>query len=868
MSDSHGVLTEKLQRAIETGELMDALILAQDLLAEVRRAGNPADDEVAVLLSLTGNLLAERGFVTNALVTLEEADAEWARYPDEPLKLFWLARNSQFRGLALQVLGRHQEAIAASELALATYRAVLLDVEDPAGVEPDEALELITLAVELVSKDARSTTMFNTIAIFIAKCSKDIAHAHLAIGEIGVALPWLDMVYRAIDRVGDAQRPLLRLEAFDGYRVLMATVMTLYSPDEDLPPAVEAAMDRLDSLIDEHVDLSQLPGALSFDSQFQLMQSQISNDDEAEAQATLESMLATFGADEAKRALILMALVKIELRTDGDLEEIERRIAEIMRIADACPEDGVYFRNSCQVYLAEVCFRRGAFEDAKRWAALSLAGLLRLAAGLTLDAAPSQLRQLAEAYRALGNTAASVMLAKLLTGLAAGWHRQLERTAPLVDSNELPSGHREAADRLRGYLIEDGRLGEALTAGLLPTDGALPPMTPAESEAANQFSDPLLTVEEIERIAVEFADADVRHAVDLQTLQQQQLDRFRDVIPWADGTTFLHYNPQPDHLQVVIATAERADTFVVPVSSNDIAISVFDLLRALIDEKPPESNPYDLLIRPLEEHLASVSSRRLVIAGADFLRFLPFAALHDGEKYLVERYQIVSWSPFATSTLKQEPRLHTRVALLGYVRGTGADVYEELASVPAELSVIAATCRTHGRAVRSALDTEFNTQALIDAIGGNADVVHLATHFEADPADAAKLRLVLGDESVVDLGELAKYTAQGSGLDLITLGACGSGLPVASAAEANVSAVAVLHASGARSVVSTLWSVRSASTTLLMEHFYRALFGAESFDKAEALRQAQLALLHGDDGYSDPHHWASFVLSGNWFAFH
>jgi tetratricopeptide (TPR) repeat protein len=259
MSDSHDVLAEKLQRAIETGELMDALILAQDLLAETRRLGNPADGEVAVLLSLTGNLLAQRGFVTNALVTLEEADAEWARCPDERLKLFWQARNSQFRGLALQTLGRHQEAVTASELALAMYRAVLLDVDDAAGVEPDEALELITLAVELGGRDAESAAMLDTITFFIAKCSKDIAHAHLALVEVGVALPWLDVVYRAIDRVGDAQRPLFQLEATDGYRVLMATVMTLYSPDEDLPPAVEAAMDRLDFLTDEHVDLSQLP---------------------------------------------------------------------------------------------------------------------------------------------------------------------------------------------------------------------------------------------------------------------------------------------------------------------------------------------------------------------------------------------------------------------------------------------------------------------------------------------------------------------------------------------------------------------------------------------------------------------------------
>jgi CHAT domain-containing protein len=47
---------------------------------------------------------------------------------------------------------------------------------------------------------------------------------------------------------------------------------------------------------------------------------------------------------------------------------------------------------------------------------------------------------------------------------------------------------------------------------------------------------------------------------------------------------------------------------------------------------------------------------------------------------------------------------------------------------------------------------------------------------------------------------------------------------------------------------------------------------APGIEKAEALRQAQLALLHGEAGprqppaspYANPFYWAPFVLIGNW----
>jgi CHAT domain-containing protein len=92
---------------------------------------------------------------------------------------------------------------------------------------------------------------------------------------------------------------------------------------------------------------------------------------------------------------------------------------------------------------------------------------------------------------------------------------------------------------------------------------------------------------------------------------------------------------------------------------------------------------------------------------------------------------------------------------------------------------------------------------------------------------------------------------------------------------------------GADSVLATLWDVNDASTSRLMSDFYTRWVKSPALGKAEALRQAQLAFLRGqqaspkaahrgvqaveDDsaaapstGYAHPFYWAPFILIGNY----
>jgi CHAT domain-containing protein len=94
-------------------------------------------------------------------------------------------------------------------------------------------------------------------------------------------------------------------------------------------------------------------------------------------------------------------------------------------------------------------------------------------------------------------------------------------------------------------------------------------------------------------------------------------------------------------------------------------------------------------------------------------------------------------------------------------------------------------------------------------------------------------------------------------------------------------------ASGAKSVIASLWEVNDASTSQLMAQFYENL-ATGKMSKSEALRQAQIALITGkkprgdtsrssvritpeDGGQSapissnlnHPYYWAPFILIGN-----
>jgi CHAT domain-containing protein len=263
----------------------------------------------------------------------------------------------------------------------------------------------------------------------------------------------------------------------------------------------------------------------------------------------------------------------------------------------------------------------------------------------------------------------------------------------------------------------------------------------------------------------------------------------------------------------------------------------------------------------------------------DVLRYLPMGALHDGERYLLESFELL----LAAGSCGAKGRA-------GAVRAAGLGVsrripgYRELPAVRDELAAIIRDGNGEGvlpGIVR--LDDAFTGEALRHALAQNS-VIHIASHFVFAAAREASSYLLLGDGSKLTLAQLAELKFDT--VDLVVLSACntalGGGHRQSGREIEGLGALVRRH--GARNVLATLWPVSDLTTAALMREFYRLTYEA-GLAPARALRQAQLALLRDgaaadcatatrslvdpDDapadrdafpGTSHPFYWAPYIL--------
>ncbi len=235
--------------------------------------------------------------------------------------------------------------------------------------------------------------------------------------------------------------------------------------------------------------------------------------------------------------------------------------------------------------------------------------------------------------------------------------------------------------------------------------------------------------------------------------------------------------------------------------------------------------------------------RQVAVVPHRDLHYLPFAALHDGSRWLAERHEI-SLAPSATLWLAGRTRalrpLRSALALGG---GPG------LPHVRAELEAVAQAFGAGGRVIEGAAATQ---QALREALPG-ADVLHLACHgrFRADSPSFSCLELADGDLTLLDAQQLPVAGR------LVALSACETGLSKVAPGDELLGLVRGFLLAGAPTVLASLWMVDDASTARLMQVFYQRLTGGEG--PAAALRAAQLQLAATG---AHPFHWAAFALHG------
>ncbi|MCP4107030.1 MAG: CHAT domain-containing protein, partial [Desulfobacteraceae bacterium] len=261
---------------------------------------------------------------------------------------------------------------------------------------------------------------------------------------------------------------------------------------------------------------------------------------------------------------------------------------------------------------------------------------------------------------------------------------------------------------------------------------------------------------------------------------------------------------------------------------------------------------YQCLIQPVESELEAREIDTLVIVPDGVLRLIPFSALHDGNRFLIEKYAVAT-IPAITLTNPEPAERKNSDALLNGLSEARQGFYP-LPGVREELEDIKSV--TGGRIL---LDEEYTIDNLGVEFENHAyPLIHMATHgnFGASPDDT----YLLTYDGKLTMEGLEQLIGRSPGqVELLTLSACQTAL---GDERAGLGLAGIAIKAGVASAVATLWSIEDEAGSLLVREFYRQM-KISGTSKAKALQNAQKKFI-ARQRYSHPAFWAPFLLIGNW----
>lgn len=337
-------------------------------------------------------------------------------------------------------------------------------------------------------------------------------------------------------------------------------------------------------------------------------------------------------------------------------------------------------------------------------------------------------------------------------------------------------------------------------------------------------------------------------------------ERSRGIDQLAANTAALYAIVLDDRLELLLSLPAGIKRFTAQVTSAALKRRIRELRKTLENPTslaylPHAQQLYKWLIDPLETALRNHSIDTLVILPDGPLRTVPFGTLHDGRRFLIERYALAT-TPGLTLT---DPRPIKRVDGQLLTGGLTASV-QGFPALPNVADEINSVVRLYGGEVL--LNDDFVTSKLEHALENLAySIVHIASHakFSGSVEDSFLLTYD-GRLRVDDLENLIGMTKyRDSPVEILTLSACRTAVGDDQAAL-GLAGIAVK--SGARSALATLWFIEDQSTGILVSEFYRQLKHA-AVSKAKALQRAQLKLLNHPH-FGHPAFWSPFLLIGNW----
>ncbi|MEM1167788.1 MAG: CHAT domain-containing protein [Cyanobacteria bacterium P01_H01_bin.35] len=323
-----------------------------------------------------------------------------------------------------------------------------------------------------------------------------------------------------------------------------------------------------------------------------------------------------------------------------------------------------------------------------------------------------------------------------------------------------------------------------------------------------------------------------------------------------------------DRLELILMTANSPPFHrTVLVSRKEFNKTILRLRAELTNRNRSEQRIiqtalklYNWLIKPIEPQLKLTQAKKIFYAPDSKLRYIPLAGLHDGKKWLVERFQINNIT--AASLMELEPREKFEPIILAGALTEGnynfqvGDRQFEFESLPFAGVEVEEIGKIFPK-TNKLLGNAFTKEAAESKIN-SYNIIHFATHSAFVRGHPEESFILFGDGNRATLRDVEDWNLKN--VELVIFSACQTALgKELGNGEEILSFGYKIQEAGATASIATLWRVDDQGTQEFMNDFYAALKNGAS--KAAAVQKAQIVMINSE--YSDPYYWAPFLLIGN-----
>ena len=261
--------------------------------------------------------------------------------------------------------------------------------------------------------------------------------------------------------------------------------------------------------------------------------------------------------------------------------------------------------------------------------------------------------------------------------------------------------------------------------------------------------------------------------------------------------------PKDDFLQLMLITpGEQFVTKKVWGGNKErLNLRIEEFEAAIADRQslnylPPARIIYQWMFEPLEPYLAAEEIDTLLLCTGPKLRSLPFAALYDGEKFVMEKYNIARIPAFSLTDTDYEAVPDRQVLAMGT---TEFDNLPPLPGIEVELNTIVP--KLWSGVVIDGQD--FTIENLLQAHQQGFDTIHLATHSWFYPGSPENSFIQFSDRKL-NLEQLADLDLEIPEVDLLVLSSCNTAL---GDKDAEFGFAGLAMQAGVKSALASLWGV-------------------------------------------------------------